>query len=175
MQSKSVETKGYDNLNIIKIARTEKGAVMPTKRKEDGLYDLYPCFQEDGITIQPHEIKLIPTGIASSFDSKYRIAFRERGSNSKSGLIVMSGQIDSGFRGSWFISLYNANDVPVEITKDVFDIEKTEDFIRVPYTKAICQFAVERVPNVKIKWTSYDDILKDKSQRGIGCLGSSGK
>ncbi len=159
----------------IKISRESYwDTVMPTKREEDGCYDLY--IKKDFTTIiQPHETKLVPTGIRSSFNSKYRIAFRERGSNVKSGLIVMAGQIDSGFRGSWFVALYNSNSVPVEITDLVTEVERTEDYVRVPVTKAICQFAVEKVPKVKLKQVPLDEILEDKSDRGTGCLGSSGK
>jgi len=155
--------------------KSESEAIIPTKREEDGCYDLYAYFQENEIVIPPHQVKLIPTGIASAFSPTYRVGFRERGSNTKSNLEIMAGQIDSGFRGEWFVALQNNNSIPVEITKSVNEVEKTEDYIRVPYSKAMCQFAVEEVPPVTIKETTYDEILKISSQRGLGCLGSSNK
>ena len=54
-------------------------------------------------------------------------------------------------------------------------MEKTEDFIKVPASKAVCQFAVEPVPDVKIKEITYNQIQEFKSDRGISCLGGSGK
>lgn len=68
----------------IKFAKTRHGAKIPSKRQGDGCYDLYVCFDEESVAIQPHTVKLVPTGICSTFDSNYRIGFRERGSNTKS-------------------------------------------------------------------------------------------
>lgn len=161
--------------NELVFAKVRPDAIIPSKREEDGLYDIYACFDEDFIVIQPHTNKLINTGIATAFSPKYRLAIRERGSNTKSNLITMAGQVDSGYRNSIFVALYNGNDVPVEITKEITEVEKTEDFIRVPYTKAIAQFAMEEVPQMNITEFTYQDLLTIKSERGFGALGSSGK
>lgn len=158
----------------IKFARVRPNATIPTKRDEDGCYDLYACIDKP-VVIPSHTVKLIPTGIASAFDVGYRIGVRERGSNTKSTLITMAGQIDSGYRGEWFIALYNGNDVPVEISDEVKDIEKTEDYIRVPISKAIAQFAIEVVPDADIEEYTLDELNAVPSTRGSGCLGSSGK
>ena len=53
-------------------AKVKPEAKIPSKREEDGCYDIYACFDEEVITIKPHEIVTVPTGIASAFDSKYR-------------------------------------------------------------------------------------------------------
>lgn len=156
-------------------AKTKSNAIIPSKRDEDGCYDIYCCFDENEIRIEPHEIKLIDSGIATAFDKKWRLAIRERGSNSKSGLITMSGQVDSGYRGSIFISLYNTNNIPVIITKSVDKLEKTKEYIRVPYTKAVAQFAMEEVPVLIKKEVDYETLKKIYSERGIGSLGSSEK
>lgn len=159
----------------IYFAKVKPNAIIPTKREEDGCYDLYSCFEEESLTIPPHTVKLIPTGIASAFSSKYRIDFRERGSNTKPNLKVSAGQIDSGYRGEYFVALHNDNDIPVEITKTIDEFERHEDFLRFPYSKAICQFAVEEVPQVDIFEISYEELKTFKSERGTGCLGSSKK
>lgn len=161
--------------NQIYFAKISPNAIIPTKRDEDGCYDLYACFDDYEIIIPPHTVKLISTGIASAFNPKYRIALRERGSNTKSNLSVMAGQIDSGYRNGYFVALHNNNDIPVEITKSVVEVEKTTDFIRVPYSKAICQFAIEEVPVMTIQEIPYKDLLEMGSERGIGSLGSSNK
>jgi dUTP pyrophosphatase len=159
----------------IKFAKTRPDAKIPTKRQGDGCYDLYVCFDEEFVTIPPHSVKLVPTGLCSTFDSNYRIGFRERGSNTKSALLVMAGQIDSNFTGEWFVALYNGNDIPIEITKNVSEVMKEEDFIRVPYCKAVAQFAVEEVPQVDIEEVDADYIMNLNTERGAGMLGSSNK
>lgn len=169
-----ITDKNKKESDIVYFAKTKPNAIIPSKREEDGNYDLYACIDEP-VIILPHTNKLIPTGIASVFNSKYRIGFRERGSNTKSNLIVMAGQIDSGYRGEYFVSLFNGNDIPVELTNIITEVEKTEDFIKVPASKAVCQFAVEPVPDVKIKEITYNQIQEFKSDRGISCLGGSGK
>lgn len=159
----------------IKFAKTRPDAKIPSKRQGDGCYDIYVCFDEEFVAIPPRSVKLIPTGLCSTFDSNYRIGFRERGSNTKSALFVMSGQIDSSFTGEWFVALYNGNDIPIEITKNVSEVIKEEDFIRVPYSKAVAQFAVEEVPQVTIEEVDADYIANLKTERGAGMLGSSNK
>jgi len=170
------------NNNKIYFAKVKPTAIIPSKRDEDGCYDLYACFENNDVTINPHSTKLIPTGIASVFSPKYRIAFRERGSNTKSTLQVMAGQIDSGYRGEYFVALCNGNDCPVTISKDFDDVTKTYktesdelEEIFVPYKKAICQFAVEEVPIMEIKEITYEELQKFTSERGTGIIGSSGK
>ena len=159
----------------IKFAKTRPDAKIPSKRQGDGYYDIYVCFDEEFVAIPPHTVKLIPTGICSTFDSNYRIGFRERGSNTKSALFVTAWQIDSHFTGEWFVALYNGNDIPIEITKNVSEVIKEEDFIRVQYSKAVAQFAVEEVPQVEIEEVDLDYSTNLKTERGAGMLGSSNK
>ena len=161
--------------NELLFAKTKENAIIPSKRDEDGCYDIYACFDEDEVEIKPFTNKLIDSGIATAFDKRWRLAIRERGSNSKSGLITMSGQVDSGYRGSIFVSLYNANSVPVIISKNVDVLEKTDDYIKVPYSKAIAQFAMEEVPVLEEKEIDYEILKTIASERGVGALGSSGK
>lgn len=177
----------YENIPVgkpdtIKFAKLNPRAKIPTKRDEDGCYDIYACFSDDEMLIEPHETKLIPTGICSAFDKKYRISLRERGSNSKSGLKVSCGQIDSGYNGEWFVALYNTHGYPVSISKRVNEINMglrdcgySRNVLLVPYDKAIAQAAVEYVPVVEIEEVSPEEIKNRKTLRGEGKLGSSGK
>lgn len=161
--------------NELILSKVKCKAMIPSKREEDGCYDIYACFDEKYMIINPHQCELIPTGIASAFSPKYRLAIRERGSNTKSTLITMAGQVDSGYRGEIFVALYNGNDVPVLITKDVSDVIRTDNSISVPYSKAIAQFAMEEVPKLNITEVQYQELLMIKSERGTGSLGSSNK
>jgi len=158
-------------------AKMKSNAVIPSKREEDGCYDIYACFDEDYIYLVPGEIKLIPTGIASAFDKQYRVSLRERGSTGTKGLKVNAGQIDSGYRGEWFVPINNTTNKPIVIYKDeeIKNKYASDTVIFYPYTKAITQAALEIVPVVKIVESSYEDILLITSERGSGMLGSSGK
>ena len=158
----------------IKFAREDDSVKFPTKRDEDGCYDIYAHIT-DTFIIPAHTNKLVPTGLYSAFNEKYRIAIRERGSNTKANMIVMAGQIDSGYRGQWFVSIYNGNDKKV-ILSDYYDkVVDGADAIYVPTSKAIAQFAVEYVPVVNISEISVEELQKIDSERGTGALGSSNK
>lgn len=159
----------------IYFARKNDDVKFPVRREEDGCYDLYAYFSEDYMLIAPHETKLIPTGIYSAMPSNYRIALRERGSNLKWNASIMAGQIDSGFRGEWWAAIHNEGDIPIAISKLVNEVTKTDKLISHPYNKAICQFAIEFVPNVEVKEMDLDELLQIPSCRGTGDLGSSEK
>jgi dUTP pyrophosphatase len=161
--------------NTIFWAKVKPDAKIPTKRDEDGWYDIYACFEEDYIEIPPHSTKLIPTGIASAVSSKWKISLGERGTNIKSCSILQAGKIDSGYRGEWFVAIYNGNTIPIVISKDVDNVEKTILEIKVPYSKAVCQAEITEVPKLTSVEISYDELLTFESERGKGALGSSGK
>ena len=161
-------------LTEIKFAKIKENAIIPTKRDEDGCYDIYAHITEDFV-IPFHTNELIPTGLYSVFDKKYRIAIRERGSNTKANMIVMAGQIDSGYRGEWFVSIYNGNDKDIILSNDVDRDLDNGNVIYVPTSKAIAQFAVEYVPVVNLSEISIEELQKIDSERGIGALGSSNK
>jgi dUTP pyrophosphatase len=163
----------------IKFAKVKPNAIIPTKRDEDAGFDLYACLPEekDWICIPPHTSVLIPTGISSAFSSDYAIIFRERGSTGTKNMKVNAGVIDSGFRGEYFVSLYNGNKAPVYITKhmDGEQAPEPKNAILYPYTKAIAQALVIPVPKVEVEEISYEELKAIPSERGIGALGSSNK
>ena len=186
----------------VKFAKVHPNAIIPSKRDEDMGFDIYACFDEDYIVINPHETKLIPTGIASACDSDYGFLVFERGSTGSKGIARRCGVIDSGYRNEWFIGLTNTTDNLLIISKvDVQDIVDSEiqkidckdDNIKryidkrvsidtrisnaliYPYSKAIAQALVVPVPKTKIEEISYDELKDIKSERGLGALGSSNK
>lgn len=159
----------------ISFAKIREGAVIPSKRDEDSDYDLYACFDEEELIIPAFATRLIPTGIISAFDKSLGVKFEERGSNTKWCGIVQAGVIDSGYRGEWVCAMYNGNPVPVYITKSVGEVERREDRVLVPYTKAICQFHVRQILQTEIREASPEEIYAQSSTRGTGKLGSSGK
>lgn len=164
------------NQNIY-FAKVKEAAIIPSKREEDGAFDIYACFEEDYMIIAPHETKMIPTGIASAFSSDYVAILKERGSNGSKGIGQRSGVIDSGYRGEWFVPLTNHNTIPVVILKETYegDKEAFKDAIIYPYEKGMSQCIMVEVPKLKVEEISYEELLQFKSERGTGMLGSSGK
>ncbi|HZJ99938.1 MAG TPA: hypothetical protein VFC79_08030 [Tissierellaceae bacterium] len=168
------------NSKKIYFAKVNPNAIIPSKREEDGCYDIYACFEGDYISIPPHTIKLIPTGIASAFLSKFRFGIRERGSSGTKGLSYRAGQIDSGYRGEWFVPINNTTGKLIIIAKKEYVeqnkfLSSCKDITLYEYEKAICQVALEEVPKADIKEIPYEELLKIESERGSGMLGSSEK
>ena len=163
--------------NQLLFAKVREGAVIPTKKDEDAGRDLYACFDEDYVVISPLETKLIPTGIATAFRSKYYAQIQERGSTGSKGIKFGAGVIDSGFRGEWFVPITNCNSVDLVIAKKDVVIEGYEDqeYILYPYEKAIAQFVMIEVPKFIEREVSLEELQSIKSERGMGALGSSGK
>ena len=184
----------------ILFAKLREDVKIPTKREEDGAFDIYANFSEDYMVIEPHTTKLIPTGLASAFSSDYVAILKERGSTGTKGIGQRCGVIDSGFRGEWFVPLTNHNNIPLVIAKNQW-VEKKSDkndirlrwlldelltttnhqpneedlYIIYPYNKAICQCIMVEVPKLKIEEVTIDEIMSIESERGTGALGSSGK
>lgn len=181
----------------VKFAKVRPDAIIPSKRDEDMGFDIYACFDDDYLVIEPHETKLIPTGIASACDPGFGFLLFERGSTGSKGIARRCGVIDSGYRNEWFVGLTNTNDIPLIISKlDKCDLEKKmctdmdaeddeivwmivrdslTDAIIYPYSKAIVQALIIPVPKVNRQEITYDELKKIESERGMGALGSSNK
>jgi len=178
------ETNNIDN-NVIKFAKVKPNAIIPSKKDEDAGYDIYACFDEDFIIIEPHTIKMIPTGIASAFSDDYVMVLKERGSTGTKGMAIRAAIIDSGYRGEWFVPINNTTDNFIIISKlnrNELKELKLDDSIPLnstttvyPYSNAIGQALLLPVPKVKVEEISYEDLKEIESSRGTGALGSSGK
>ena len=170
----------YTTKKYVFFAKLKPSAKIPSKSKENAGYDIYPNFKEDCIVIPPHKTKMIPTGIASAFSNRYYFQLEERGSTGTKGIGQRCGVIDSGFRGEWQVPITNHNDEWMVIAKEgvtfkeIYGDVMPHSFIY-PYEKAISQAVLLPVPRVKIKELAYKDILKIKSERGLGKLGSTNK
>lgn len=159
----------------IKFAKVRGDAKLPTKRREDAGYDIYACFDEQAVIIPPNSSKLIPTGIASALPVDWAFIFYERGSTGVRNMKVNAGVIDSGFRGEWFVCLYNGNNCPIAIVKGIPDVIATDEVILYPYTKGIAQALLIQVPETNESILDYSDLQSISSERGTGQLGASGK
>ncbi|EML6324923.1 dUTP diphosphatase [Bacillus cereus] len=174
--------------DTVLFARVREDAIIPTKRDEDAGFDLYAnletarVVQEGEEQVHVRELllpkgkpTLVPTGIATSMLPKYYMNLKhERGSTGKVGMNILSGVVDSGYRGEIFINI-----VPlykdIVLTSAVTEVEEHENTILYPYNKAIAQATIEYVPPVRVKEISFEELKAIPSERGEGKLGSSGK
>jgi dUTP pyrophosphatase len=114
--------------------------------------------QEDvRITIQPHEVVAIPTGLALGIPKGYECQVRPRsGLAIKRGITVANapGTIDSDYRGEVKVLLYNMSNISQQIV----------------HGERVAQLVLARVPVVTLKEVSQ----LSKTERGPKGLGSSG-
>ncbi|MFW6377102.1 MAG: dUTP diphosphatase [bacterium] len=158
------------NISKVYFQKLKRDASIPNKREEDGGMDLFPCFEDDYMVIEPHSVKLIPIGLASAFDSDYVALLRERGSTGTKNITVKAGVIDSGYRGEWFVAIGNDNDKPLIISKFPNDFDDEENVVY-PYDKAIAQVVFTFVPKLEVE--EIDNVKVFDSKRGEGKLGST--
>lgn len=158
----------------IYFAKLKPSAKIPCKRDEDAGYDVYACFEEESIIIQPGEIKLILTGIASAFSQDYFLRVFERSSCGIKGMSVRAGVIDSGYRGEHLIALNNTGLKPIVIAKDPLKFNQDEFMVH-DYKKAIAQYVLLPVPKAEVKELSLNELNNFDSKRGVGSFGSSGR
>ena len=163
-------------MNKIYFSKLYEDVKIPSKRDEDAGYDIYAYFTEDYIVINPHETKLINTGLISAFDKEYVAILKERGSTGTKGMGLRAGILDSGYRGEWIVPITNHNDKPIMIAKEnIINYLDSYKNILYPYEKAICQAIMVEVPQLEIEEVDNETILNMKSERMSGKLGSSNK
>ncbi len=173
-------------MNKIKFAKVKEGGVIPSKRLEDAGYDIYTCFEEDFKIIYPNQTVMIPTGIASAFDSDYVMVLKERGSTGTKGIGQRAGIIDSNYRGEWLVPITNhsnslliVSNLNEEDTMQAYNEQRiynpTGRIAIYPCSKAICQALLLPVPKSEVEEITYEELKAIESNRGDGKLGSSGK
>lgn len=170
-------------MDCIYFTRLRPDAVTPSRDSENAGYDIYASFEEEYIEIAPGETKMVPTGIASHFNERYVMILKERGSTGTKGMGQRCGVIDSSYLGEWFVPITNHNKSKYLFISKISEEElsakitsKTkQNKIVYPYTKGICQAILLPVPEVYVKEISNEKFAKFDTERGDGCLGSSGK
>lgn len=164
-------------------ANVNKNATLPTKRDEDGGYDLYICSDKKEYILEPGDIALLPTGLATAFPKEFVGLFRERGSTGSKCLSLRMGVLDSGYRNEIFIGINNTSNKTVVITNRIKDWEAKNVFYNIkhytlyPIEKAIAQVVFVKKADMisNDKFISWDELKNMKSKRGLGALGSSKK
>lgn len=168
--AKSYSHNIIDDYYILKFAKINDKAIIPTKRYEDAGYDIYTV--DDEILLNPGETYAFHTGIKSEFCAAWVGIVKERGSTAKYGLSIRSGVIDSGYRGEWLIMITNVSKDTIWFTKND-KYQKVDSRVIYPLSKAIAQVIFLPVPQLNVEEVNITDL--SDSERGEGKFGSSGK
>ena len=143
------------NINITKLSDTAK---LPDRGSEYAAgYDLFADLSED-ITINPHETKMIGTGLAMEIPVGYFGGiFARSGLSAKEGLRPANcvGVVDSDYRGEIKVALHNDGETSRVITVG----------------QKIAQLVV--VPFLAVEFSEVEKL--SDTVRGEGGFGSTGK
>lgn len=154
----------------LKFKKLKDDAKLPTTQEGDAGFDLYPCFSQEYIIIQPGETTLIPTGVSSCVPEDYVAIIFERGSVGSKGLARRAGVVDSSYRGEWFVGITNTTNKSVAIAKNKRKVSNMTGVGEVlNYKNAIAQFIVFEISNFEIVET--EDL--DETERSDKALGST--
>ena len=109
-------------MSVLKIKKLRENAKIPYRATTGSAgMDLYAC-TNDPVTIEPHKIAVIPTGIAIELESADYVAyiFARSGLAIKHGLAPANcvGVIDSDYRGEVCVGLVNQTDQPYTVQPD---------------------------------------------------------
>ena len=109
-------------MSVLKIKKLRENAKIPYRATTGSAgMDLYAC-TDDPVTIEPHQIAVIPTGIAIELESADYVAyiFARSGLAIKHGLAPANcvGVIDSDYRGEVCVGLVNQTDKPYTVQPD---------------------------------------------------------
>lgn len=142
-------------INIKKLTET---AILPERGSAYAAgYDLFADVQEN-IEIQPHETKMIGTGLAMEIPEGYFGGiFARSGLSSKEGLRPANcvGVVDADYRGEVKVALHNDGEVVREIKVG----------------QKIAQLVV--VPFLGVEFDEVEEL--SETVRGVGGFGSTGK
>jgi dUTP pyrophosphatase len=138
---------------VLNFKRLNDRAMLPTRGSaESAGLDLYSI---EVLTIEPKQRVLARTGLAVAIPPAHygRIAPRS-GLALRTGLDVLSGVIDSDYRGEIGCLLYNTGD----------------ETINLPAQSKICQLIIEKIITPEPVWANEID----ETDRGSGGFGSTG-
>ncbi len=146
-------------MQILKVKKLRENAKMIQRAtKGSAGMDLHACIDE-AVTINPGEIKVVPTGLAIALSSPQYVAYiyARSGLAIKHGVTLANcvGVIDSDYRGEICVGLTN-------ISKEAYTIEPQERIAQLVIAPVCTCEAVE-----------VDEL--DSTERGAGGFGSTGK
>ncbi|MBU2577662.1 dUTP diphosphatase [Patescibacteria group bacterium] len=139
---------------VIKFKKLNPEAILPKFALEgDAGMDV---FSAEEYVLKPGERYVFSTGISSELPEGYFIKFAPKsGLAVKSGIDVLAGVVDNGYRGEWLVVLINLGDDPKEFKKG----------------DKICQAILRKIEQAQIEEVGS----LSETERGTGGFGSTGK
>lgn len=144
-------------METIYLKKCSETAIIPTRATEGAAgCDLY---SDCDVTIPPHGVKRVKTGIAIALNDADSAAFIYARSGVASKFMVAPancvGVVDSDYRGEILVPLLNSSDTPFEIKKG----------------DRIAQLVI--APIYRPNFVECDSL--DETARGVGGFGSTGR
>ena len=119
----------------ISVKKLKENAILPTYGSEFAAgADLYACLEE-AVTIEPHQTKLIPTGLAMEIPLGWAgLIYARSGLATKRNLAPANkvGVVDPDYRGEIMVSLHNHGTEPQTIEAG----ERIAQLVLTPYLTA---------------------------------------
>ena len=146
------------SITVLKIKKLKSGAIIPKRATEESAGLDLSALLENPVTVNPHEIVKIPTGIAIELEKGYAgLIYPRSGLATKHGISLANcvGVVDSDYRGEVLVAVINHSDTPFTINSG----------------ERIAQLVISPVILPEIEVT---DNLND-TERGTGGFGSTGK
>ncbi len=169
----------FENPKKVYFSKMNEKAIIPNKKDEDAGYDIYACFEEDYILLEPLQTKLIPTAIAWACSPEFYLQIEERSSTGSKGIKRSAGIVDSSYRGEIKVAITNANNCPLVFTniseEELKQHNIPENSLIYSTKKAIAQGIIHRVEKMDIEEISLEELLKISSERGDKGWGSTNK
>lgn len=108
--------EGFSRTVNIKVVKETEDAILPQYAHfSDAGADLY---SNEEVDIQPNEVKIVSTGLKIEIPNGYEMQIRPRsGMTVKTPIIVQLGTIDSDYRGTIGIMMYNHGEIPYRVQK----------------------------------------------------------
>jgi dUTP pyrophosphatase len=140
--------------NVVKVKLIDDSAKTPTKSNiTDAGFDLSSV---ENTVIAPQSRKTVKTGVSLEMpDTMAGLIWPRSGLSVKSGIDVLAGVIDAGYRGEIMVCLYNTS----------------QDVVEIKHGDRIAQIIFQEVPVVTMEVHS----TLGSSQRGDNGFGSTGK
>jgi dUTP pyrophosphatase len=169
VMSKELESAGFSeykdfNKTEIKFVNTSENPDPIWAKDGDSGFDLRANFPdgEKEITLQPFERMLIPTGLYFELPDGFEMQVRPRSGHSlKTGLMVILGTVDTGYRGEVKVIVINLNKEP----------QKIEQGERI--AQGVVASRISNDFGTMIKMGSIEEL--SITERGSGGFGSTGK
>lgn len=111
-----IAQEGFSRTVNIKVVKENEDVILPQYAHfSDAGADLY---SNEEVDINPNEVKIISTGLKVEIPNGYEMQIRNRsGMTVKTPILVQLGTIDSDYRGTIGVMMYNHGDIPYRVQK----------------------------------------------------------